>query len=113
MRPGGAEKPCDSVSPFSAGAEDQRALDSVLRDPQCFRARVQLDPGAPRPGGLRDRRGPPVVSKYSALAFQPGCQSTVGVHGLEEYEGGYSRACGSREPAVTSGWHHYQHYNDS
>uniref|UniRef100_A0A8C6CDN3 Uncharacterized protein n=1 Tax=Monodon monoceros TaxID=40151 RepID=A0A8C6CDN3_MONMO len=41
-------------------AEDQCALDPVLWHPQCFRARVQLDPGAPGPGGLRDRRGPPV-----------------------------------------------------
>lgn len=74
MGPGGAKKPCDLVSPFSAGAEDQRSLDSVLRHPQCFRTRVQLDPSAPGPGGLRDRRGPPVVSKYPALAFQPDSQ---------------------------------------
>lgn len=67
------------MSPFSAGAEDQRSLDSVLRHPECFRARVQLDPGAPGPGGLRDRRGPPVVSKPPALAFQPGGQSTISV----------------------------------
>lgn len=64
LRPGDTEQPCDLVSPLCAGAEDQRALDSVLRDPQCFRARVQLDPGAPGPGGLWNRRGPPVVSKY-------------------------------------------------
>lgn len=83
LRPGGAEQPCDLVSPICAGAEDQRALDSVLRDPQCFRARVQLDLGAPGPGGLRDRRGPPVVSKYPALALQPGSQAPVsGPRGL-------------------------------
>lgn len=77
MWPRGAEKPYDWMSSFSAGAEDQRALDPLLRHPQCFRACVQLDPGAPGPGGLRDWRGPPVVSKDPALATQPGSQSTM------------------------------------
>lgn len=75
--PGGTEKLCDLVSSFSTGAEDQCALDSVLWHPQCFRTRVQLDPGAPGPGGLRDRRGPPVVSKRPALATQQDSQSTM------------------------------------
>ena len=66
------------MSSFSAGTEDQRALDPVLWNPQCVCARVQLDPGAPGPGGLRDRRGPAVVSKDPALANQPGSD----VHGL-------------------------------
>lgn len=68
---------CDLVSPVRAGAESQRALDSVLRRPQCFRTRVQLDPGAAGPGRLRDRRGPPIVSKHPALALQPGSLSPV------------------------------------
>ena len=65
------------MSSFSAGTEDQRALDPVLRHPQRVCARVQLDPGAPGPGGLRDRRGPPVVSKDPALATQPGSQEAM------------------------------------
>ena len=65
------------MSSFSAGTEDQRALDPVLWNPQCVCARVQLDPGAPGPGGLRDRRGPAVVSKDPALANQPGSQAAM------------------------------------
>lgn len=57
----------------STGPEDQCPLDPVLWHPQCIRARLQLDPGATGPGGLRHRRGPPVVSKHTAQASWPGC----------------------------------------
>lgn len=82
------------VSSFSAGAEDQCALDPVLWHPQCFRARVQLDPGAPGPGGLWDRRGPPVVSKDPALATQPGSQPTMFMASEGCKDGTYARASG-------------------
>lgn len=108
-RPGGAEKPCDLVSSFSAGAEDQCALDSVLWHPQCFRARVQLDPGAPGPGGLRDRRGPPVVSKCPALAIQQDSQSIM----FMAFGGGggrvqrwYARASGIQEVSCSREEYH-------
>jgi hypothetical protein len=68
LRGWGAALVIHSLSSFPAGTEDQCAVDTVLWHPQRLRARVQLDPGAARPGGLWDRRGPPVVSKHSALA---------------------------------------------
>lgn len=84
------------MSFFSAGAENQRAVDPVLWRPQCLRARVQLDPGAPGPGGLRDRRGPPVVSKSPALAIQP--EQVSCVHGLREMQRRLHQASGVKEP---------------
>lgn len=109
MWSGGAEKPCDSVSSSSAGAEDQCALDSVLRHPQCFCACVQLDPGAPRPGGLRDRRGPPVVSKHPALAIQQDSQSAMFMT-LGQMQRWCTRASGVKEVAREE--YHYQYCND-
>lgn len=111
MWPGSAEKPCDLVSSFSAGAEDQRALDSVLWHPQCFRARVQLDPGAPGPGGLRDWRGPPVVSKCPALAIQQDSQSTMfmALGGMQRW---YTWASGITRYNAAREDYHYQNCND-